>query len=559
MYSLKKNISTLTQQYLIGALIFIMTVAVCVAPNTGDTLNYASDAVNAHDPLKIGSFQKLWEFGHLLWRPLAALLTPIVLSIVPDSIAWTPLLKVAWGLTALNLLSGMLICSLLYALTLKFTHSWKASAFILLLVVWSNAFLLYSQSGSSYVFALLFEVIALHLQLIADDTPSLGNDVLTGLSMGTAVLFWFPFILMFPAIATARWLIKGQSSKDGIRHFFLIGLTGFVFVAAGLAIGSLSSNAPSIAEWVSNSQHGLKQDRRLIRAVNGIPRLLVDMSNSGILLKRYVFHDPYNPVSKWDIVSLCFSKLFLFYSIIAVVAIQAWFWRPARKFLLLCMVAALPLLFFAVFLFEPSAPERFLPLLPFLTLLWSGVWPSDSRWAKPMRVAFVALSVLVIVNNAGRFWRGDSREERSIIQRLTALDAVASPGDYLFTVTFSEPQVTLMEQRPFHPYNRNRKVATYQLVELANKNAAKWRSTFAELVLPNWQTHRIWLSKSVRDKTPRSQINWVEGDNPLVPWAAFPEVFSDLEYDSETADVDGYIRLSLSQSNREKVERLLEQ
>ena len=82
MYSLKKNISTLTQQYLIGALIFIMTVAVCVAPNTGDTLNYASDAVNAHDPLKVGSFQKLWEFGHLLWRPLAALLTPIVLSIV---------------------------------------------------------------------------------------------------------------------------------------------------------------------------------------------------------------------------------------------------------------------------------------------------------------------------------------------------------------------------------------------------------------------------------------------------------------------------------------------
>jgi len=42
--------------------------------------------------------------------------------------------------------------------------------------------------------------------------------------------------------------------------------------------------------------------------------------------------------------------------------------------LMLAALAGLPLLVFAVFLFEPSSPERFLPGLPFLLFAMAAGW-----------------------------------------------------------------------------------------------------------------------------------------------------------------------------------------
>jgi hypothetical protein len=251
-------------------------------------------------------------------------------------------------------------------------------------------------------------------------------------------------------------------------------------------------------------------------------------------------------------------KVLLFYALTFTGLLLVWLWTPARRWLVLLALAWVPLLAFSVFLFEPSGPERFMPALPILILSWASIWPASARWAKCGRVAVVVLATIVILANAQSFALGGAKEESVSLARLQDLNPQTNPGDVMVTVTFADPLVNLIEQRPFQPSNRTRKFRTYQLVELATDNAVHWRGAFAKRVLGEWSAHRVWLTKSVLDDTPRSQILWTEGDDPRVRWKEFPALFSRLEYDAETAHQDGFIRLAQSEHNREQLHQLVQ-
>jgi hypothetical protein len=276
-----------------------------------------------------------------------------------------------------------------------------------------------------------------------------------------------------------------------------------------------------------------------------------------VTLKRFILHDPYNPVSRLEFL-LSLWKVLLFYALAFTGLLLVWLWTPARRWLLLLTLAWVPLLAFSVFLFEPSGPERFMPALPILILSWASIWPASGSWAKWGRVALAVLAIIGILANAQRFALGGGREESWSLARLQALNQQTNPGDVMVTVTFADPLVNLIEQRPFRSHNRTRRFRTYQLVELPTENAIHWRAAFAKRVLGEWSAHRIWLTKSVRDDTPPSRIRWTEGDDPLLKWKEFPALFTKLEYDAETEQQDGFIRLARTQHNREQLEQLIQ-
>ena len=531
----------------------------CIAPETGDTLNYCNDILAARTGTWSTRFHPIWEFGHLLWRPIGALLAPVLLMVVPDSQAWTPVLKIAWGLTALNYIAGLLIVTFFYGITLRFTRSWVAAAFLALVLMWANGFLIYTQSGSAYIVGLLFEVLALRVQLRADVRESWTQDVLVTVLLALAVLLWFPFILIFPAVAAARWLVNGLTPREGLRQFLRIGVLGALIIAAAMTVGAWFAGVRSEADflaWYRSAQHGVNQNNQLIRAVSGVPRLLLDLTGNGVTLKRFVLQDPYNPVSGLEFL-LSLWKVLLFYALAFTGLLLVWLWMPARRWLLLLALAWAPLLAFSVFLFEPSGPERFMPALPFLVLSWASIWPASGRWAKYGRLTLAVLAAVGILANAQRFALGSAKEVSSLA-RLQELNQQTNLGDVMITVTFADPLVNLIEQRPFQSYNRTRKFRTYQLVELPTEGAIHWRGAFAKRVLGEWSAHRIWLTKSVRDDMPPSRIQWTEGDDPVLKWKDFPALFTKLEYDAETGQQDGFIRLARSQHNRGQLEQLIE-
>jgi hypothetical protein len=199
-----------------------------------------------------------------------------------------------------------------------------------------------------------------------------------------------------------------------------------------------------------------------------------------------------------------------------------------------------------------------MPALPILILSWASIWPASGSWAQRGRVTLAVLATIGILVNAQRFALGGTREESTSLARLHELNQHTNPGDVMVTVTFADPLVKLIEQRPFQPYNRTRKFRTSYLVELATDSTPQWRGAFAKRVLGEWGAHRVWLTKSVRADIPRSHVQWTEGDDPLLKWKEFPALFTKFEYDAETGQEDGFIRLAQSQHNREQLERLIQ-
>ena len=49
--------------------------------------------------------------------------------------------------------------------------------------------------------------------------------------------------------------------------------------------------------WISTASHGVDHIRGVSRAVFGFARSFVNMGRDGLLYKRFLLHDPYNPVS----------------------------------------------------------------------------------------------------------------------------------------------------------------------------------------------------------------------------------------------------------------------
>src|ERR1039458_10503837 len=79
-----------------AAALYVASVAATVSPFRGDALFYISDALAVR--AGTGHAESLWEFGHLLWRPLVYISSPFLLKLSPGGVAWSPNLTVLYGL-----------------------------------------------------------------------------------------------------------------------------------------------------------------------------------------------------------------------------------------------------------------------------------------------------------------------------------------------------------------------------------------------------------------------------------------------------------------------------
>ena len=73
-------------------------------------------------------------------------------------------------------------------------------------------------------------------------------------------------------------------------------------------------------------------------------------------------------------------------------------WRTIRDrpLLALLTLATVPLFLFAVFVFEPSSPERFLPALPFLILALAAGWNAPGGFPVAVARGVVCLFALLL-------------------------------------------------------------------------------------------------------------------------------------------------------------------
>jgi hypothetical protein len=500
-----------------------------------------------------------WEFGHLLWRPLGLVVFNIFAPLYRSVADAEPGAIMVFLLMTINWVAGLLSAFLMYALTKRITGKAWVASFTTLAFIFSHGFLNFVQTGSSYIAGLSLILLGLYFLVAFErDADRHWRAALpAGVSLAGGVCMWLPYVWAVPAILMAPLLLFG-ADRQGWRVAFRATL---VFaLATGLAYASVMahlgiSSKEDLQAWISASSHGV-QTSGATRVVFGLPRSLTYMGNDGLLFKRYLLNDPFNPVSAVDFIRGSLFKLCLFYLLAALMVVALPFSPKGRRILALLMLNAVPLLAFAL-LFDGGAIERYLPLYPlmFLALGWAVGQVGRVPVLKVVSAAFV---ITMIIANASALQSGVlERKQAQVAARIESLMPVLKERSVVITTHLQDELVNFQASYPFHPANRHGNYSVYSAVVVGTSQVEKWREGFAARAVEVWSLGGdVWITKRVFSPRPQPEWNWVEGDDRRVSWVDINSFFSQLEVGETTGIEDGFMLLLPSQRNTELLSRL---
>ena len=548
-------------------LVFLLIVLLTEPAYLSDTARYINEIQN-HRAHLIGAGQDpFWDFGHAAWRPLVNAVYGAAGGAVQDMRGGDARQALAWLMIAMNILATLAAALLLWSLLKRHSNSLCAgigsAAFLC-----TNAVLDYSRSGSSYIPALACLVLALWLFQLAHTRQSGGGaailpTALAGLSLGASVLFWFPFVLALPAAILYAIYAKASAPLSRVKLAAIaVVFCGFT-IAAGYAAVIHERQIHTLAglkEWVASSSNNVSQTDKVKRAISGIPRSFLDLGDDTLLLKRYVFHDPYTPVGIGQVLFAAGTiKLLLFYVYVGAVVLVLWNQSGDRGILLLLAAGAVPVLIFALTLFEPGATERYLPAYPFFFLAAACALAAGGGAYRASHWCMAGFLIGVLC--AGNFyakadWRG-AAAYRAFLERKSALEAQAQPDSMVAVINFWDPLYRFPALRLLDSQAQLHNLWVYDVIEVASARVFHWRQEFAVNAQARWSRgEQVWLSNRLLADKPRPEWKWVEGDTGRVEWSAVREFFRSLDVASGAGRGDGFVLVAHDQRNLERMREL---
>ncbi len=533
-------------------LVYIAATALTDAHNMGDTPHYANGI------LASGFADLFADFGHLLWPPAGAL---VARALGPFTGA-DPYTDHLIALVALGWIAGLGAALLLYDLAYRVARRAWVAVFAAAAFMFSQSFLNYAQTGCSYTAGLFFLLAGLWFlfrdEERRDRPPALG--IAAGLAFAGAVALWVPYLLAVPAALAATLLVHGATARRarlavgaGLAFSIACAMV-FLFAAALRGVHDVAG----FKEWIAASSHGIAIGG-FTRMVFGFARAFIAMGDDGVLFKRYLLHDPYNPVSLMDLFRASLGKLFLVYLCcgiwLAALARDA----AGRRWLAFLALSALPVLAFA-WHWQGGDLERYFPFYPALFLALAYLLAAG-RW-RPLTGASAALWLAALVAGNGGVMAKTAlaaQQERAVA-RLGSLQPLWKPQSRIATVLTQDDVFSFTNNFPFHPLNkpgffavdRAGRFAAFDIADIGSARTPYWRRTFAEAALSVWSAGGdLWITKRVlAPRPPAAETHWVEGDDPRLPWRDLYDFFSRLEAGAATGGDDGFFLLPPSAANR---------
>jgi hypothetical protein len=517
----------------------------------GDTVDYVNSIVAFDNGYNV----QFWEFGHLFWRPLCWLIYKLFSPLTGQLFGADQTIKVTVTLLAINWIASLIVLLILHNLILRVCNRYWIVNLTTIGFLFSAAFLNYGQTGSAYVPGLALVLLAAYI-LVLDAERSgkaLRAGILAGILLASAVCLWFPFALLIPVGLTMPFFLLGWDVKR-VRTvvYAVVAFILFTSVAYGAVVLHLRFRSlPEIMAWITAASHGMNRMRGVPRMIFGFSNSLVDLSGDGALFKRYLRHDPFNPVSISDVVrfslwKLAFSYLFLFAVLINLLRSD-----KRIRILGLLLVNIVPTIIFALFIFEAGDTSRYLGILPviFLAVAVSMCGNGSFSWATALTVVFIGFS---IVNNIGAMDAStlEKRQQR-VAARVNALVPLLKPQSRVVTSHLQDELNNFTRDFPFNPINREGNLRYYALLAINTSQVDRWREDFAKMAMSVWDKGGdVWLSRRLFKPRPLPDWGWVEGEDPRVSWSDLYSLFSEFEVGQSVGDEDGFVLLLPSEKNR---------
>ena len=565
--ALKSAPSSASWRHITGHGLMVLIYGILLVSTTsdylGDTGAYASNIVQYDRDGATASPDLLWDAGHLYWRPLGLVLYKLFAGLTHYGRTGEHELAAIAILIAVTMVCGLVCALLFYDLAFRLTKRRWTAILVATSFISFYAFLNYVHAGSSYVPGLTGALLGLRFAIVAAERGRNPGtySFLSGLFVGLAALLWLPYVLVLPGILAASVLWDGQGAKLLLRDklriaFYISGSTAFV-VTVGYFFAILQLHIFSIAtlqQWFLAAGHGSSQSKRLLRLATGLPRSFIHLGNGGLLLKRFVLHDPYAHTSLIYLIEHYVLKLIFFY-VAAVVLVRSLLRSgTGRRLFYILLAGVFPALLFAVAVFEPGSSERYLPIYPFVCLAISYVLATFPRNASTAVVIFTFV-FLAISTNVYALWRPtvESRNAATI-SRIESLQGRVAPQGLVALVTLNDGIYQFSISFPFEPINRGARLPIYDVIQVANSRILRWKQEFAQRALASLgRSAAVWVSTRLLAEQPDPGWDWIEGDDSRIAWRDLPIFFRQFSYSDSVGAADGFLRLAPS---RENVERL---
>ena len=546
--------------YLLALLVCFLAFYALTSPDyVGDTVRWSDDAIGHAE----GRPTQFWEFGHLLWRPWAYIGYILLHGAYERIYSDTALQSVARFLIQTDFVCSLATVLLLFWTLRRLVHP-AIALFSALALDCSTAFLNYSHSGAPYIPALFFSLLSFHwlTRALEQSSPRAGerDAVVAGIAFSVASALWFPYALSgLGMLATIQWWPRNELAFRRRLHIAFLGALGIsaILLFAGGASANGIRTPGQLMHWIHEADNGWQQSATAMRAVTGFPRSVWNFSSDTVFLKRALWSDPFNPVNfhqSW--VLRLGAKLAVYY--LALAATLLVLWNERRDLLYILGAAAIPILFFAAVIFEPSSPERLFPIFPFAFVAFAIAMNRPRRHV----LASGCVAILcggIVTSNLVANWRSNT-DARLLAthRRIDALNSDVRPGALVFVMTLNDDLYFLTTQTPLDHSLALSRFNVLETVAIAGQLTAKWRPEFARRTLDLWDHNReVWISERLLAAKPASEWKWVEGDDRRIHWPELPAMFSALQFDkSVLAGKDGFRRVSDNAANRTLLMRM---
>jgi len=535
----------------LAGLAYVAVMLLTNANFTGDSSDYA----RASAARLFGVNCDFLEFGHLAWRPLGTVLLEFFSA--PRSGVNYPTLSYH---ALLELNSAAWICGLVgtvaaFAWLNNLLRSFSAAAFGVAFLIACKAYLNYSHVGTPYIPGLSALLAGLCVASLEPERSAsrVACDLAAGVLFAVSALLWGTFALALPGAVLLPLLFKGDWRRE-LPRVMRTGAAGVITLAGVYFFVGKAMGFESAAEyrgWMAASSHGLSGGG-LPRAVIGFARSLVDLGDYGRLVRRNLTHDPFNPVSARDLLSIDLAKMTGIYLMMAAIATATVLTGAGRRALAAAAVMALPVFVFAVS-WQGGDLERYLPAMPALVLL-SAVAFQAAAGHLVLQSVIVAGVVFIATTNLLALSNGAQRRQDSIaISRLAGLESVSFDQSVLVVSHWQDGLMTFNRDRPLHKLNLEG-LTVYPLLTPGSPTAAVWKEMAAAQILRSWdQGHRVFISSRLLAPKPEVSWNWMEAADEHVSWRDIPAFFGRFDY-APAATGGEFRELEPTERNRNALE-----
>ena len=535
-------------------LFVLLMVFIKGAPIGGDSALYINDARSSLSHAW-GDSPQIWNFAHLGWRPFGRLLAELFLNPLLPYFGNNADMAIGFLYMMPNMISAFVCGLVMQRAVWKMTGNSWASLLTAFAFVCLNPLLNYSRLGSPYCVCMACEISALYIAAF-HDRKSWRTAAMAGALGGVAAVLWAPLLLTFPAIALSRWVLDLQGEKKvDFRFVALICVSGAVVVMGCYGVAMALNHVhdvKSLMAWIHQSTPDAR-DRRALRMLNGIGRVVYEMGNDSVWLKWFTFHDPYAKVSLWELVRLSIIELGMFY--VSMLGLLWVLWtRPfGKRLLALIAISAIPNIILAM-AYESSGGERYLPFMP-PVFIGFGYVIGSTAYDKRTRVLVALLCCAHIpANLATANVRNVGHAVRRDPERLAVMTSLAS-NSRLFVVNGNDILMRLSYNDPLNPLHRQPLASIGLIMPSLGPEVPYWREIFSCAVLAAWNNRgEAWVTTRVLADQPIREWGWVEGDDKRVSWNDIHQLFMGFDHSRERGGRDGFFSI---QNSPETVRSLL--